>query len=228
MLVVLAHARDDQARALVDRWAPLDARLMTVQDLSAPGWQHHVGGTGSERAVLGGIQVETAAIRGVVTRLPCVQETDLAHIAPGDRPYVAAEMTAFLKSWLSRLSCPVLNRPTASSLMGPNRSLERWMVLAARCGLAVFARRSATGEALLPARECPVTVLGQRWFGEVDEALGEQAMRLALQAKVDLLTVRFDGSGAGAAFLSAELSIDVSAPAVRDALLERLERGEQA
>lgn len=222
MFVILAHAGDTQARALVDRWASLGARLMTVQDLSAPGWQHHVGGQGSERAVLEGTPIETAAIRGVVTRLPCVQESDLPHIAPEDRDYVAAEMTAFLRSWLSRLPCPVLNRPSTSSLMGPNRSLERWMALAARCGLEVAVRPRAHGDGPLP-QAFPVAVVGTRWFGQVDEALGTQAVKMAAAVEVDLLTVRFDSPRPDASFLSAELSIDLSEPEAADALLERMQ-----
>ena len=222
MLVVFAHTQDAQATALVERWAPMNAKLLTVHDLSRPGWQHHFGGSGTEYAVVDGSRVETAAIRGVVTRLPCIQESDLSHITPQDRPYVAAEMTAFVKSWLSRLSCPVLNRPTASSLMGPSSNPERWMILAARCGLALATRPQAL-EAPRPLPVAtPVTVVGRRWFGSVDDSLGARCVDLATRADVTLLTVHFDGQGADARFLSAELCIDLTEPQILDALLEQL------
>ncbi|MBZ4422796.1 hypothetical protein [Myxococcus sp. RHSTA-1-4] len=216
MLVVLAHPRDEQARGLVVRWASEGARLLSLLDLSTPGWQHRVGGTGPELAVVGGEQVEVSTFRGVVTRLPGYLDSDLTHIAPEDRSYVASELNAFLASWLSRLPCPVLNRPTASSLMGPSLGLERWLSLAARCGLPLAAARRDLGDGS-PRRVASVTVVGRRWLGEVDAAVGEQAVRLAMAAGVELLTARFEGP----AFVSAELSIDVGAPAVAEVLLER-------
>ncbi|WP_164015775.1 hypothetical protein [Pyxidicoccus trucidator] len=219
MLVVLAHPRDEQARGLVERWAAEDARLLSMRDLSSPGWQHRVGGSGAEVAVVGGERVHVSALRGVVTRLPGFIDTDLVHIAPEDQGYVAAEMNAFLASWLSRLPCPVLNRPTASSLMGPSLGLERWLALAARCGLPLAAARREVGVSdRPPSRVAAVTVVGQRWLGEVEPAVGAQAVRLAAAAGVELLTARFEGP----AFVSAELSIEVGEPRVAEALLERL------
>ena len=227
MLAILAQDRDAQARALVERWTAADARLLTVRDLSAPGWQHHVGTQGSEYAVLGGVRVEVSAIRGVVTRLPCILESDLSHIAPADRRYVSVEMTAFLKSWLSRLPCPVLNRPSASSLLGPVRSQERWMALASACGLRLAERVRTPGRDRPLPVAFSVVVVGRQSFGPVADILGRQAVALAARAGVELLTVSFDGPGEDAAFLSADLLIDPTAPAVADALLERLHKGER-
>jgi hypothetical protein len=217
MLVVLAHSRDEQARVLVGQWASEGARLLTARDLSLPGWQHRVGGAGPEYAVVGGSRVEVAAIEGVVTRIPCITEAEMTHVMPEERGYVASEMNAFLISWLSRLPCPVLNRPSASSLMGPSLGLEKWLALAVRCGLPLAAAPGSASPKQLPAQQVSVTVVGRRWFGQVETAVGEGAVRLAATAGVELLTARFNGP----AFVSAELSINVGEPWVAAALLER-------
>jgi hypothetical protein len=226
MLVVLAHPRDTAARALVDRWRSRDARLMVPGDLSVPGWRHHVGVQGDEWFVANGERLRADALRGVVTRLPAVRGQDLLHIAVEDREYVAAEMDAFLASWLMRLRCPVLNRPVATSLMGPNRSRERWLLLGAGAGLRPVARRAFAPGAAPALATAAVTVVGRRWIGAVAPELGAQALRLAERAGVELLTVQFDATDPDAAFVCADLAIDVSAEEVADALLVRLDAGD--
>jgi hypothetical protein len=49
-----------------------------------------------------------------------VGEVSVLAVDSSHRKYVAAEFNAFLLAWLSAQSCPVLNRPTASCLSGPN------------------------------------------------------------------------------------------------------------
>jgi hypothetical protein len=88
-------------------------------------------------AVVDGQVVAVEEISGVLIRLPYVFEQELLHIVPGDRAYVAAEMQAFLISWLSRLKCPVLNRPTPSYLLGPNWRPQQWVYTAAQVGIPV-------------------------------------------------------------------------------------------
>jgi hypothetical protein len=128
--------------------------------------------------------VAAASLRGVHTRLGAVAPADLPHITADDREYVAAEMTAFLLSFLGGLSCPVLNRPTASSLMGPGWHLPRWRAAAIAAGLRV-ASDGAAGAS--------VTVLGEQAFGPA--ALAAPAAALARHAGVELLTARFTAEG---------------------------------
>src|SRR4030095_4564992 len=122
---------------------------------------------------------------------------------------VAAEMDAFLASWLTRLRCPVLNRPVATSLMGPNRTRVRWLLLAASAGLRPAACRSLAPGGDPASATAAVTVVGRRWVGAVAPELGAQAVCLAERAGVDLLTVQFDSPGRDAAFVCADLAIDV-------------------
>ena len=108
-------------------------RILTCEDLSAPGWRHRLGGAST--AVIGGETVPAAGIRGVLIRRSHMLEWEPEHIVPGDRAYVAAEMTAFLRSWLSGLGCPVLNRPAPTCLSGPGWCREQWVQTAARLGI---------------------------------------------------------------------------------------------
>src|SRR3954471_20615590 len=107
MIVVLANRRDAGARAFVEGAAG-QAQLLTARDLSEPGWCHRPTG-GEEIAVIGGLSIAPREIPAVLTRISGVAAETLRHIDPAERGFVAAEMNAFLLSWLSRLECPVVN-----------------------------------------------------------------------------------------------------------------------
>lgn len=223
MIVVLAHPNDEAAARLVQRWRPQGALLMLPRDLSRAGWRMYVGGRGEERFVAENEVHRTVALRGVLTRLPALETSALPHLHPGDRDYVATEMTAFLIAWLSKLKCPVLNLPTASSMFGPNLARDRLPALAARSGLRMAAQSTGIdGAARLPFAAATVSVVGERWFGEGPPALGEQALRLARTAGARLMTVQFDGTGQtgdAAAVVGAELLVDIDRPEIADAVL---------
>ena len=85
----------------------------------------------------------------MLTRVPAVFEDELTDIMFSDRSYVAAEMTAFLLFWLSRLRCPVLNEPTATCLAGRYWRREQWIDQAARAGIAVHAFPAGCARTLL-------------------------------------------------------------------------------
>lgn len=224
MILVLAHRGDLPARRLVEAWRAHDARLVTLADLSRPGWRHSLGDAGPEIAVASGDLVPISSIRGVLTRIACATPEDLPQVVDADRPYVAAEISAFLTAWLTQLRCPVINRPATNSLMGAPHSAEGWIALAARTGLTPpWTRRAfpAPPDATWPAEAVTASVLGDRCFGAVDPALADQACRLAAAAGVELLAVTFSHPGAGAAFLGAHLWPDVSLPELAGALLAR-------
>jgi hypothetical protein len=228
MLVVLAHRLDEIATDLVKRWP--DARLMTPRDLARPGWSHSHGGVQEERAVLDGAIVPVGEVSVVYTRLSGVTENDLPMIAPDDRRYVAAEMTAFLLSWLSSLACPVVNRPSPLGLAGPNLRPEAWVTLA--CGEGIPVRsvsRGTDGYQESDLRDSiHVTVVGARWIGEATDELGDRAVRLARAAGVDILTAFFDPTQPGSPLVIAEPFLDLRSDGVADALLEYLSHPSRA
>jgi hypothetical protein len=229
MIVIVANRWDQTPQAMVSRWGEHDVGVVTAGDLSLAGWRQHLHGIDQDAAVVGRKLVPQKEITGVLTLLPCVFEQDLVDIAPEDRGYVAAEMTAFLLFWLSRLQyqCPVLNRPTASCLSGPNWRREQWIHAAARAGIPVKSlRRHAALSAFANEEAEPssatVTVVGRRIFGDVEPDLHRQARRLADLAGVELLSVRFSGPERGASFVSADSSLDFSDEALADEVLAYL------
>lgn len=181
MILVLAHAGDTIARRLAAAW---DARVITGRDLSTRGWRHFPVGGGDDVLGLADGPLPATAVRGVLTRIAAVAPADLGHITEEDREYVATEMSAFLLSFLRALRCPVLNRPTAGSLIGPGWTPLRWRAAASAAGLAIAREGTAA---------IPVTVLGDRAFGP--DALAAPARALARRAGVELLGARFTADG---------------------------------
>jgi hypothetical protein len=172
---------------------------MKPDDLSKAGWRDALpaSDTVQPTAVIGGEEVRFADIEGVLVRLPWVMEHELASVARADRGYVASEMSSYLVSWLSRLECPVLNRPSAMCLSGPGWRREQWIHAAAKLGIPVKSvRRSSTA----PDTEAPdgpvevVTVVGGTAFGQVSAQGAQHALKLAQRAGVHLMSAVFSRS----------------------------------
>jgi hypothetical protein len=138
VLVVVASHWDSAAQSFVERRTAHSVHLMTPNDLSQVGWSHRLGDAAGSTAVIAGRQISALDVAGVVTRLPSVAERDLPYITPVDRAYVAAEMNAFLLSWLTELKCPLLNRPSPQCLSGPYWRPEKWVQTADRLGIPVI------------------------------------------------------------------------------------------
>jgi hypothetical protein len=230
MLVVVSDRHDTGAAALVHRWRAHEAQLLSCEDLSIAGWCHSLQHPGASTAVVGGRVISVNKIAGVLTLLPYVMPDQLIDIVPEDRAYVAAEMMAFLVSWLHDLPCPVLNRPTPTCLMGLNWRPEQWVHAAAYLGIPVRKIRhrvsltNAFSPQLSNASPTIVTVVGDRCFGSADDVLAMHALRLAALAGLDLLAVHFDRPEADARLVDADLRPDVSSPEIADAILEHFGR----
>jgi hypothetical protein len=222
VLVILASRGDETARELAARCAELEPALLTAGDLSSAGWELRIPG-GAGAAVISGKRVPSSEIRGVLTRLPAVTEMELDHVVPGDRSYVAREMTAFLAAWLSSLECPVLNRPSPNCLLGPNWRPEQWLLLAARIGIPVvdWTRDTGPGPDATPARDTTtVTVIEERCVGYAHPTLAAHARQLARAAGVELLAVHFSGPKSSDRLTGVDPAPDLSAVPVSDALIE--------
>lgn len=231
MLVVIASDQDEVARSLVARWEARGACLLTPADLSIAGWRHYSSALPRSTAAVGGRAIDVREIDGVLTRLPCVTEYDLPHINPTERPYIAAEMSAFLLAWLSSLGCPVINRATPMGLSGPNWRREQWAHCAARIGIPVVpvwraVRSPASTPPGLPAfASISVTVVGDRCFGAPNAEVESRARRVARAAGVEILEAEFSGPAPESFFLGARVQPATVSGEVADALLEYFERG---
>jgi hypothetical protein len=230
VLVILAGEQDHSARWLAQRWNRFGAGVLSPNDLSFAGWRHHVGVACEDTAVIDRQIVPAAKITGVLTRLPCVSEHELVHIVPADRAYVAAEMTAFLLSWLSGLACRLLNRPTPTCLLGCNWRSEQWVSLASLLGIPVIpVRRHAKFLGAATTRDSidsfdTVTLIGERCIGASDEKHSAYARQLAAAAGVDLLAVHFRTVGGTPRLLSADVWPDITSTEVADGILEYFQR----
>ena len=231
MLVIVGSRHDPAARDLVARWTGHGAALLTCEDLSAPGWRHLPFDRGASWAVVSGQVVREGEIRGVLVRRPWIIEQELTHIDGPDREYVAAEMNAFLLSWLAGLPCHVLNRPSGISLCGPNWRPLQWASAAARAGIAVEAgrwrvpapRSRAAGKVPAPADPAiEVTVVGERCLGAPSHAFAAGARRLAAIARVDLLAVRFGPGAEAPRFVSASAMPSLKTAEVAEAVCDHL------
>lgn len=223
MLVVVATTHDPDSLSLVARWTEQGAALLSCEDLSVSGWRHYLADGARSVAMIGGRAVSTEEINGVLTRWPGVYPQELSNVVADDRPYVASEMTAFLRSWLHQLKCPVLNRPSNTDLAGPGWRPEQWVYAAARIGIPVRpikrrVARNGTSAAKPNLPHTTVTVVGKKCFGDVDSALAERARLLADAASVQLLAVHFEGPDRNSRLLTAD-SMPVLSDEVADAVL---------
>ncbi len=221
MILLVASQFDQQAACLARNWARHDACLLTARDLSRAGWSFSPV-SGSWTGVTGDRLFDARELTGVLNCLPEIDEHELGHVIAEDRGYVAAEMNAFLLSWQSQLSCPVVNRPTPNCLLGPGWRMEKWVLTAASLGIPVMRlqrsserRQAAAVDGLMDARA--LTVVGEVVVGK-DQELGGWAKSLARAAGLALGTFYFCSS-AGSEFMGVSLRADLANPAVRDALL---------
>jgi hypothetical protein len=239
--VVVGSRHDQAASEVVEGWAPRGAALLTCEDLSTRGWRYRPFDRSGSRAVVGGRVIREGEIRGVLVRRPWIVEQELAHVRAPDREYVAAEMNAFLVSWLASLRCRVLNRPSGTSLCGPNWRPLQWAEAAARAGIPVektswrvpaprWREARAAQDGSEPLVE--VTLVGERCLGAPGNAYVAASRRLAAVAKVGLLGVRFEPGEREPRFVSATAMPSLKDPrvarAVRDYLLGEPAAGEPA
>lgn len=224
MRLVLAHDTDDPARALAARWGGR-ALLVTPGAVRRHRWRLSIGESGAATA-----SVDDAPVSAVVTRLGGVAPAELPHVAPDDRDYAAAELTAFLTGWLTACACPVVNRPVAGSLNGPPLTAYGWLELAARVGLAtrpVWERVEPAAPPTYSADEptaagSAAVVVADRCLGEVDAGTAARLVALAGLAGCALVGAVVERA-AGRTVVSALTPWpDVGDPDVADALDETL------
>ncbi|MBO0781113.1 MAG: hypothetical protein J2P37_20025 [Ktedonobacteraceae bacterium] len=217
MLVIAAHHGDPVAQTLLERWSAHGACLLTCTDLSRPGWSYDPASPEQAIAVIDGREVVTGQITGVLNRLVRISPHEITWMRREDREYAANEMNAFLLAWLSQLSCPVLNRPRAACLAGPQWRLERWIMLATRVGISVHPlirhtkNMQAINEGLQVDREfTTITIVGENWYGDAHPTLAMKACQLAKATQAQLLTIYFSGPESNACLLKVDSRPDIT------------------
>lgn len=151
---------------------------------------------------MGPTRVSSADISAVVVRLERILPVDIPIIHPDDRAYVAQEVTALLLAWLRSLKVPVVNRPTPRSLGGPGWNASRWRACAARLSLPLADCEFS------PTTTQTAVVIGSTCLCD-NESLRSSTLKLAREAAIDLLEVRYDEAGR---FLHANVFPDLCQP----------------
>jgi hypothetical protein len=220
MILVVASQVDPVAYRLIRELPKGSIALLTCLDLSLSGWCVSSTDVESSVCIASGQLLEEREIEGVLTLLPCVFERELVHINPGERGYVAAEMTAFLTFWLSRLRCPKLNAPSGGCLSGPGWRPEQWVAAAAEAGLPVKSIRRGTrpAEQGEPPRKAVVTIVGEHYLGHQCPELQRWARTLASAAGLGLLAVEFEEGSGDYLFSAASPFPDLAESGAADAI----------
>jgi hypothetical protein len=200
LLLLLSRTSDPAIRTLQQQ-APDRLVHATIRDLSSAGWRYESGRPQQASACAGGRVVPVERIAAVVCRIAAVVPSDLPHVHPEDRAYVADEMTAFVRAWLAQFTGVRFNQPTWASLAGPGWHPLQWTWLVGRLGVPV----AATPSADVARSECETmtaTVVHDEVFGFTDPTLIEYSLRIARAVHSELLAVTFVRDR-GWAFLSA-------------------------
>jgi hypothetical protein len=207
--VLLASREDEVAARFVSAHHDAGFRLLTADDLSVCGWQFATRAR-ENSAVISGQQIATERIDGVIARLPTVRARDVAKVvAPEDREYAAAEMTAFLAAWLAALDPKVINPPSPVCLTGtaPTRAVLRRY--ASRAGIELAADLDAT-TAVSCVDRVPITQ---------DEMLVEAAAAVCEAAGESLARIHLTVTEAGCALAGYDHNVDLDDPKVGAAVL---------
>ena len=211
MLLVVTSAGDPELRLLVARPS---VAIVVPAHLSQSGWVYEVGSGATARLCTSRGEIGGDEISGVLTRIQRVDTGDLAHIHEDDREYVAAEMTAFLAAFISDLSCPLFNRPTANSLWGPSWTSEYWWRASAKEGFPVCCNRDGACSDFADAIVVGSKVIYDKAL--LPESAVQLSRTLAARAGVSLLASRFCKTHG--AFQGASLR-----PELRETVLDKIE-----
>ena len=151
MWLVLCTSSDDAALWAYDRLrevGPRPIELVTDLDLVGARWDHRIGRSRVRTIVslADGRVIDSREVHGALNRFLFVPPALLVPIAPADRDYAAAELSALIVSWLAALGSRVLNPASARGFSGAWRSRSEWSMLASSAGLrAAVARIDSDG-----------------------------------------------------------------------------------
>jgi hypothetical protein len=179
LLILRRGARSVLRVAESDAHGPSAIGILEPAGLSVPGWSHNPENPREDRLVVAGEIYPAERLTAVITALDAVEPFDLPHVRTEDRDFVASEMTAFLRSWLLTLACPVLDRPTTLALSGAAADRATWSKAAAT--VAVTDRQAAP---IPRTRTRTVTVVAGRVVGPAPEPAAATALSLAHAAQV--------------------------------------------
>jgi hypothetical protein len=228
MVLVFASQLDEIAQAAVAGWPESMATLLTVDDLSIDGWSINNKDFSRSTIVASGQQYSVADLSGVVTLLPYIMEHELFRIEEPNRRYVATEMTAFLYYVFTSLKCPLINKPSAYNLTGPNWRYEEWLRACQRVSLPIKPYRRQFPEEIVspnnaifaPFETKTIIVLNKRVIVSHAEAFNVKVLQLAELAGVEYLEIIFAEENSRFFLCSANCIPNMNEPQVLTELYE--------
>jgi hypothetical protein len=126
-----------------------------------------------------------SSCQGIVNRLTALPPVTSESCRPADSAYLGEEWHAAIVSWLSEITCPVLNRPTGASICGTMFGDGHWRYLAIQVGLPVQPWSTGSGaEGFEPKR----TVQSAFVFVVGDKVIDSQCI-LPVQAHQAIATL---------------------------------------
>jgi hypothetical protein len=182
MMILLILGRGARRRFELTRGDAQRSYGVTVLEpsaLSVPGWAHDPENPRDDRLVLDGEVLPAGRLTAVITALDAVEPFDLPHVQTEDRAFIATEMTAFLRSWLLALTCPVFDHPTSLALSGSAGDPAVWSRAATALGVP---DRQATPTPRMVTHA--VTLVAGRIVGVAPEPAAATALSLAQAANV--------------------------------------------
>jgi hypothetical protein len=190
-LLVLARAGDVAIRALQTQ-ARQPVVHASIPDLSCAGWRYVSGRPDQASVYASGRVIPAARIAAVLCRLDTIAPSDLPHVHRDDRAYVAAELNAFLRAWLTQFRGVRFNEPSWVSLAGPGWDALQWAWFVRRLGVPVAASAHRSTELRASGREIVrVIVAGDDVFGITDPTLATYALRIARATRSCSLRITF-------------------------------------
>lgn len=142
MILIVASNLDDQAKLLRAKWPIGKAILLSVDDLTSPGWEISSTNFSQSRFVAEGSTWSVKDVTGIINILPVISPYELFKIIKEDRQYVASELNAFLFYFLSKFQCQFLNKPSAFNLSGPFVKHDEWIKECIKASLPVYSMES--------------------------------------------------------------------------------------
>lgn len=196
MILVFASQFDEIAQQTVARWPKSNAALLTVNDVCTKGWYIDHDNFNKSVIVIDNKSLSVKNVSGIITVKSYIFDYELLKIEKPDRPYVVAEISAFLYYLFSSLKVPQINPPTSYNLTGPSWRYEEWYRAAQYVRLPVKPyQRRTSGDENPPTDGIPIiktiALLGKHIVRNDLNAFASEVCELAVLAGVQFLEITF-------------------------------------
>jgi hypothetical protein len=137
MILILASIYNERAKSYVKQFPDSSASLITCSDIAEHKLKIFYPDFNNSEITIAGRTLSVREITGVINLLPVVLPEELFFFPEKEREYQSAEIQALLTFFLSALSCPVINKPSALSLNGNVNSHVNQIEFAIQCKFPV-------------------------------------------------------------------------------------------